>query len=274
MTQFGQNIKTQFVRLIIMIQFLTVIPVRKSFQTSLQDYGKGMVYAPLTGFVIGLVLLVPALVSFYLLPFYACAVLTIVTYIYMTGGLHMDGLGDTADGLMSNRSKEKILEIMKDSRIGTMAALALLSVIITDIAMLAVIFEKSKNTGITGSLVLAVLLFPVAGRTGSLIGAGISRYARSGESLGKSFIEYCGKEQIIQGLIPYTVVFFLTAFITGTNIISIYFVLLLTLPIITAFILTKKLSKKLDGATGDILGAVCELNQMIFLIVFAVLPLN
>ncbi|GAE88010.1 cobalamin synthase [Acetivibrio straminisolvens JCM 21531] len=65
------------------------------------------------------------------------SVLLIAAYIVLTGGIHLDGLGDTFDGIFSNKSREKMLEIMRDSRIGTNALLAVVCIIILDYALLS-----------------------------------------------------------------------------------------------------------------------------------------
>lgn len=238
-------------RLILMIQFLTIIPLPVKLDVDQKDFGKGLVFAPAVGSILGGIMAGCFYASGLVFPVYVSAVLTMVIYIILTGGLHLDGLGDTFDGLFSNRSKERILEILRDSRVGTNAVLAVVSVLLIDIAVISAL----SNTLFP---IKVILLMPVAGRIGSLIGSGVSTYARSGEGLGKSFIDYCGVEEVIAGGFIYIAVFFLVAGQMGL-ILSIF-------PIITAYILIKFFCSKIGGATGDILGAVCELNQMLFII--------
>jgi adenosylcobinamide-GDP ribazoletransferase len=104
----------------------------------------------------------------------------------------------------------------------------------------------------------ALVLLPTAGRVGSLIGAGISRYARSGEGLGKSFIEYCGSVEIAIGLPLYFAFFYITG--------GIDWLPAAVFPVFTALIAVTCFSRKIGGTTGDILGAVCEINQTAFLL--------
>jgi adenosylcobinamide-GDP ribazoletransferase len=237
-------------RFLLMIQFFTTIPLPINLSVSDEDFGKGLIFAPLVGLLIGGVLAG----SFYILNLifssYIAVILSVIIYIILTGGLHMDGLGDTFDGLFSNRSKERILEIMRDSRVGTNGVLAILCIIILDIALPAS-FDK-------GNLIIIFLLMPVTGRIGSLIGAGFSKYARSGAGLGKSFIDFCGLKEVSLGVLIYLAIFIGIKGLTGL-IISI-------LPLFSAFLLTKLFSRKIGGATGDILGAVLEINQTVFLL--------
>jgi hypothetical protein len=84
------------------------------------------------------------------------------------GGMHFDGLGDTADGLFSHRPKERILEIMKDSRVGTNAVLAMVLAIVSDVFLIA------------------------------QIPAGAEKYARQ-DGLAHSFVDCCGNLEIVKG---------------------------------------------------------------------------
>lgn len=237
-------------RVALMIGFLTRIPLPFKLDGTEEDYGKGLVFAPVVGLLIGGI--ITAL--FYMLKLFfppgITSIFLIMAYIMLTGGLHLDGLGDTFDGVFSNRSRQKMLEIMRDSRIGTNAMLAVMCVFILNYALLNAIPESY--------LPQALLLFPVAGRIGSLVGAGVSVYAREGEGLGKSFINHCGVKEILQGSVVYFLIFLL---ILGTKGLLLAF-----LASVTAFVTVKFFSMKVGGATGDILGAVCELNQTFFLI--------
>lgn len=236
-------------RFILMIQFLTTLPVKVTLNVTAEDFGKGLVFAPVIGLLLGGLLAGAWYVLDLIFPVTVSAVLIVALYILLTGGLHLDGLGDTFDGLFSNRPKERILEIMRDSRIGTNALLAVTMVLFLNVALLSS-FNKEDIPKI-------LMLMPVAGRIGSLVGSGASKYARSGEGLGKSFIDWCGYREILAGIVPYLVIFYLVNGLQG--------VLLPIIPPLSAFILIRLFGKKIGGATGDLLGAVCELNQTIFL---------
>lgn len=237
-------------RFILMVQFLTRIPMPVNLDIKEEDFGKGLVFAPVVGLILGGLLAGAYHFLDMVFPSYVTAVFIIILYIALTGGLHLDGLGDTFDGLFSNRSRERILEIMRDSRIGTNALLAVTCVLLLNVGLLSALQREF--------IIPVLALMPVAGRIGSLIGSGISRYARSGEGLGKSFIEYCGLKEILAGLPVYFALFFIVNGFTG--------LLMSVTPVLTAFLLTAYFSRKINGVTGDILGAVCELNQTFFLI--------
>lgn len=235
------------------MQFLTAIPLPFSLDVDNEDFGKGLIFAPIVGLLIGSILALAYFAAGWVgFPPYIASIFIVILYIILTGGLHMDGLGDTFDGLFSNRSRERILEIMRDSRVGTNAVLAIVSVILLNASLLSGISKKN--------IWLALLLFPVAGRIGSLVGAGASTYARSGEGLGKSFIDCCGVREVAIGLI-----LCLPVFVVLDRAAGIFF---FAASSVTAFLLVKFFSRKIGGATGDILGAVCELNQTVFLVMY------
>lgn len=238
-----------------MIQFLTRIPIRADFKLENKDYGKGLVLAPIVGLLIGIILYGIFKISILVISVEVVAFLIILGYVLLTGGLHFDGLGDSFDGLFSNRPKEKILEIMRDSRVGTNGVLAIVFVIILDYILI-----KNINYDYLGRV---ILLMPVAGRVGSLVGAGISKYARAGDGLGKSFVDYCNKIDVLTGFLISALIFYIVLNLKGLIISGIV--------LLTSIIITRSLSKKIDGVTGDILGAICELNQSVYLFVVVIM---
>lgn len=242
-------------RFILMLQFMTRIPLKFNVRAEREDFGKGLVFAPLAGLIIGVLIAGLNLLLGYLLPPPANAVVTMAFYIFLTGGLHLDGLGDTADGLFSNRPKDRILEIMKDSRVGTNAVLAVVMVILLDISLI---------TSLEGHTFRILLLMPVAGRLGSLAASGFSRYAGTSDGPGRWCVELCGWREVLAGSVISAVIL---AAVLGAY--SPGFVLS---AVLSAFILSRLLGKKLGGVTGDILGAVCELNQCLFLLLSVIIP--
>lgn len=244
-------------RFVLMLQFLTAIPVKVNVKAEREDFGKGLAVAPIVGLVIGALLAGSNYLLGLLFPPSVTAVFTIAIYIALTGGLHLDGLGDTADGLFSNRPRERMLEIMKDSRVGTNAVLTVVIVLLLNISLIA---SLGSHTAIV------LLLMPVAGRIGSLIGSGTSQYAGTSDGPGRWCVECCGRNDILIGLVIYFILFAATA--------GVYGLLAAVIPPLSAFLLARFLGRKLGGVTGDILGAVCELNQVVFILtVFLLLKL-
>lgn len=251
-------------RFVLMLQFMTTIPVKTEVNAGREDFGRALSAAPAVGLVIGLLLAGFHYLVSYLFSSGVCSVLTVGLYIFLTGGLHLDGLGDTADGLFSNRSRERILEIMKDSRVGTNAVIAVALVLLLNAALISSI-ENHINA--------VLLLMPVTGRIGSLIGAGASGYAGISDGPGRWSVEYCGIKEVITGLVVYLCIFASVSAIYSQTSMKASAVILAAgmLPPLTAFLLARLLGRKLGGVTGDILGAVCELNQVIFLLTSSII---
>jgi cobalamin 5''-phosphate synthase/cobalamin synthase len=242
----------------LMLGFFTRIPVPKS-DFSEERFGKSMILLPLVGLVIGLVL---ALIQFFLgwigngvSPWISAAVLT-GAYIFITGGLHFDGLADTCDGVLSGRTREQSLEIMKDSRIGVFGTLGLL---MTCLLYFALFIEIPPYM---------LLIFPAIGRACCLVSASMAPYARE-DGMGKSTSKQSGVASVISAIIT----------IVG---VSVGISILITIPVLVqslisagvavlvTVLLTLKFKKKLGGVTGDTFGAIIEASSLVYIFVFLI----
>ncbi|MEI6131211.1 MAG: adenosylcobinamide-GDP ribazoletransferase [Bacillota bacterium] len=232
--------------------FLTTFPLPDVKKIKENDLAKGLRYAPLIGLFIGTIMLyVWALASFLQIRFVA-SLLVVLAYVLISGGLHLDGMADTCDGVFSNRSRERVLEIMRDSHIGTNGVIGLVFVILfywVSIANLPFFFAQNA--------VIPLLLMPVAGRIGSVVASGMSRYARETEGLGKNFVEQLTIVDAAIGAASGLVIFLLVGGLKG--------LILFVLVILSTSIAILFFKRRLGGVTGDTLGAICEFNQVVFL---------
>ena len=105
------------------LQFLTRFPVRRSFDVNHQSMRWALRFFPAAGMLAGLVIAIPYLLFQSFLPGHILALLAVSLWVYITGGLHLDGWMDVADAVGSNASLERKYEIMKDSRVGSFAVL-------------------------------------------------------------------------------------------------------------------------------------------------------
>jgi adenosylcobinamide-GDP ribazoletransferase len=123
---------------LIALQFLTRIPVKRELSYTPESVGMSVICFPIVGLLIGLVLYIISLMQ----PIWGStltAVEVTVGWIIVTGGLHLDGLGDMVDAWVGGQgNKEKTLHIMKDPFSGPMGSLALSSVLLLKIAALNV----------------------------------------------------------------------------------------------------------------------------------------
>jgi len=139
-------------RLILLIQFLTRIPINVKLDVTREDLKKAVIYFPVVGYLIGLILAYFYKFSILYFDKIIIAFLIVTFEIIITGGLHMDGLSDTFDGIYSGRDKDRIIEIMKDSNIGTFGALSMI---------ILVIFKFLLILKINENLFVILLMMPV-----------------------------------------------------------------------------------------------------------------
>jgi len=154
------------------IRFLTVIPGRSDDTFDLQRMSG---FFPLVGLLLGGLLLAGDLVFAAIWSAPVAAWLDVVLLALLTGGLHLDGLGDAGDGLLSHRSPEEMLAIMKDSRLGVMGLLAVLFVLGLKWAGLSGLGEERA---------FALLLVPAFSRLGMLFGLRFLPYGRPQNGIG------------------------------------------------------------------------------------------
>ena len=99
-------------RFLIALQFLTIFPVKIRSEIEGKDFGASLLYFPIVGLIIGLLLFFSALSLFFLPTLVKAAVILIIS-ILISGGIHLDGFADTCDGFYGNKSVEKILNDIK-----------------------------------------------------------------------------------------------------------------------------------------------------------------
>lgn len=121
------------------VAFLTRVPIRGSFTA--EDVGRGGVFFPLVGAGIGLVQLGLWKLASPRVSTLLVAVLIVSLGAWITRGLHLDGLADFADGLGGGGTNEEALGIMKDSRIGSFGAIALVLVLGAKVAAIDALAE-------------------------------------------------------------------------------------------------------------------------------------
>lgn len=118
-------------RLLVAVNFLARLSVPRSLRYESGDIGRAAVFFPAVGALIGLIqIAVWRPFSFPVLgdplKSIVVAALLLVVNVFVTGAFHLDGLADTADGFGGGRSKERTLEIMRDSLIGSFGAVGLI----------------------------------------------------------------------------------------------------------------------------------------------------
>lgn len=147
-------------RFISILQFMTRIPI--NIDTGFdEEFHKTITYFPLVGLVLGVLIYIIGLVSGIFFDSFITSIIVTLALVILTGGLHIDGLGDTFDAIYSYRDKERMLEIMKDSRLGTNSLLAIMFLILLKIGFIYSI--------INNSLLWTVIFMPVVARLGVIV---------------------------------------------------------------------------------------------------------
>ena len=237
---------------------MTRIPIKADLGFD-EEFHKSIVYFPLVGFIIGLISFVIGSFAIMMFDPFVTSILIVAGEVILTGGLHIDGLGDTFDAIYSNRDKERMLEIMKDSRLGTNSLLAILFLVLIKIGLL--------DSIINSNLMYFIIFMPMISRLAVLVMFYKTVTPRK-EGMGNIFI---GKATISMCIIAtvYTVLIlvFISKFLFLVSTLNIIKLLLSILVVVIFNYLFKgHIYKKIDGVTGDILGCTIELGELIFLL--------
>ncbi|GAB4208662.1 MAG: adenosylcobinamide-GDP ribazoletransferase [Roseiflexaceae bacterium] len=234
------------------LRFLTILPVPGLPSMSEAGVARAIPLFPLAGAVIGVLLAGLGALAGLLWGDLPRAALLVVGWGIITAGLHLDGVADTFDAVMSWRPRERKLEIMKDSRIGTMGALALVAVLGLKLVWLV---EAGADW------LPAVLLAPVLGRWADIYGIFWFPPAREG-GLGRSFQSQVRRPDFLSATLTTAA---LALLIGGAHgLVALLLVWGIT------HLLARWWTRDLGGLTGDTYGALCEIGEVIVLAVFAV----
>jgi len=237
------------------LQFLTRLPVTVSGVVDDRTMARSMAYYSLIGLLIG----GGAAGVRYLLGLVFSATPAnlgaIIFVIFVTGNLHGDGLMDTADGIFSGRSRERMLEIMKDSRVGSHG---LMAGVLDLLLRLVLLGEMEPAMQIT-----ALLLAPTLGRWVLVYGSARYPYARNSGGTG-SFTVYVGWRELLYNSV--------VALGVTLGFLRVPGLILLVVALVAAFLLHRFIKGRLGGVTGDTLGAAGEVVEILTLAVLVVLP--
>ena len=235
--------------LITAIQFLTTLPVWTGRDTAGVPLGRAAGWFSYVGGLIGLITAGVFLAAQYAVPRELAAVFTVIVWILLTGGLHLDGVADCCDGLFVAADKERRLEIMHDPHHGTFGVIGLVLVILLKAAALFAVPDES---------ILFGLLFTCALSRWLLLPAGRLPGARP-DGLGAQFSSGLDAKAFIWGLAPVIAAAYFTGWLS---------VPLLALVSVFTFLLLRFAQKRLGGITGDVLGCLVELSEVVLLVGF------
>ncbi len=242
------------------LTFLTRLPfpLKINYDESLPS--KSMGVYPLIGLIIAIILIVFSKIAFLFLGENIVNILILILLVYLTGGLHLDGFIDSVDGLFSCRKKERILEIMHDSLIGSFGAIAVI---------LLFLLKFNLFLELTNDIRFPVLILMTVISRWMVVFAAWKYPLATSSSLGKGFNYHLGLKQLIESIL------YLVIIVVLINYLFLYPFYLSLAIFFVSFLIThlfaKYVIKKIDGLTGDIYGAINEIIEIIVLLMAIIL---
>lgn len=225
--------------------FITILPTGKNPVYS----PVGMIrFFPVVGLIIGTLLVITDFLASMVWPAPAAALVDLIFLVAVTGAFHLDGLGDTADGIFSHQSRERALEIMKDSRTGMMG---LVAVVLGLAAKLAGIWSVKISCSPVQAMAI-LLLVPSFSRASMILGIKYLKYGRKGRGTGKDLFDRpLNSKDFYLCLIPLG--FALLLGYKGLILISGF--------ALGCVAILKFYEQKMNCITGDMLGAMTEVME-------------
>ena len=241
------------------LSFLTVFPATWNRTPTQGEISNSRTYYPVIGLLLGLLLVGIERGAREVFPVYLTAVLLLVLLVALTRGLHLDGFMDVCDGLFGGYTRERRLEIMRDSHVGAFAVIGVASLLLPKYGALV-----SLLTLPVPGKEWVLLLFPTLSRWAMVVLLGAFPYARR-EGLGSPFHQGRARLATVIAAAIAAAASVLAGGIGGAGI-------LVGVSILVWF-LGWVVSRMLGGLTGDTYGATNELAEVVALIAaVALLP--
>ena len=277
----------------IALQFLTRLKIVNQTEWSVEDFGKSVVAFPYVGLIIGLILALLYGILSPFIPLVPLMLILVIAEFLITGGLHADGLMDTSDGLFSGRERDRKLEIMKDSRIGSFGVVAFVFVTLLKWQLLTAIPTAEF-------IPMALIMMPLMSRWSLVLSIRSYPYARE-QGMGAAFANLAPKHVItyntlstfimpivilLIGVILYTLLYGIYSIFSIADVgyvVGLVVLVYATLGIfqinivsmIVTYIINRILNhyivKQLGGTTGDTYGFVVEITEVLLLLIYIII---
>ncbi|MDU1299520.1 adenosylcobinamide-GDP ribazoletransferase [Veillonella sp.] len=277
----------------IALQFLTRLKIVNQTEWSVEDFGKSVVAFPYVGLIIGLILALLYGILSPFIPLVPLMLILVIAEFLITGGLHADGLMDTSDGLFSGRERDRKLEIMKDSRIGSFGVVAFVFVTLLKWQLLTAIPTAEF-------IPMALIMMPLMSRWSLVLSIRSYPYARE-QGMGAAFANLAPKHVItyntlstffmpivilLIGVILYTLlygvysIFFIAdvGYVVGLGVLVYATLGIFQINIVSMIItyiinriLNHYIVKQLGGTTGDTYGFVVEVTEVLLLLIYIII---
>ena len=244
--------------ILVAIQFLTRIPVPSFNHYDPQWLHQSSRHFPAVGLLVGVLCAAVFWLASLLFSPIVAAVASTVFGIKLTGAFHEDGLADSCDGLGGGLTRERTLSIMKDSRLGTYGVLGLVSALLLKITLLAMMPMMVAIAALiiahSASRLLCISLIALLPYGGELEHAKAKPMAQQLTQVQALFAS---------GWVIAAIILVIVILPNTVQLISIWQVLLaLTLALVATDYMRRLLRRRLDGYTGDGLGATQQLSEI------------
>jgi adenosylcobinamide-GDP ribazoletransferase len=245
-----------FRRFLIAVQFLTRLPVPYSLETSEEELGKAAAFFPIVGIIVGGGAALLFMLLGFVLPPTTCVLCAIIFTAFITNGFHEDGLADAFDGFGGGWTKDRVLEIMRDSRLGTYGTLALIFLILGKLNFLSSLPQEHTWRWI--------IVAHTASRWAVLPLCRWLPYARA-EGQGKIVARQVGVAELAIGSLTFAVILMLLSWQAALAALMV--------TSLVTWLSGLYFRSRLQGITGDCLGATNQLAE-VFLYLTAVILLR
>ena len=277
----------------IALQFLTRLKIVNQTEWSVEDFGKSVVAFPYVGLIIGLILALLYGILSPFIPLVPLMLILVIAEFLITGGLHADGLMATSDGLFSGRERDRKLEIMKDSRIGSFGVVAFVFVTLLKWQLLTAIPTAEF-------IPMALIMMPLMSRWSLVLSIRSYPYARE-QGMGAAFANLAPKHVItyntlstffmpivilLIGVILYTLLYGVysifsiadVGYVVGLGVLVYATLGIFQINIVSMIItyiinriLNHYIVKQLGGTTGDTYGFVVEVTEVLLLLIYIII---
>jgi len=235
------------------LAFLTILPIGPRRAVAPESIAESLAWFPICGFMIGAALAAADSLLGFVFGLPLRSILTVLSIAALTGAVHLDGLADTADALGAERNRQRALEIMRDSAIGSFGAIALFFVLALKVVALAGLVEGHRRSA-------ALYLAP-----------GLARWAMVAVSRGLDYLrsEGAGSALLQAGAESSFAFASLTTLAAVLLAPSRRMLGACAAAAIVTLALRSFYRRWLGGVTGDLIGAAGEIVEAIVLVVMA-----
>jgi adenosylcobinamide-GDP ribazoletransferase len=229
--------------LLIALQFLTLLPIKRQLPEE-AEHGRSLLYYPLVGLLLGLLLAAGSWLCNGLSELLSAALL-LTLWVGLTGGLHLDGLADSADAWLGGYgNRQRTLDIMQDPRSGPIAVVTLVLLLLLKFSALQSLLAQ----GAIGLLVVA----PLIGRTALVALLLTTPYVRP-QGLGSRLTKEMPRRASLAVIL--LTILLVIVWLDSNG------VLLLLVSALVFWLLRRLMMKRIDGTTGDTAGALLEIVE-------------